>query len=384
MPTTPLKNAVYKSLLPFLAPGCGHNPVTEMTGHPVSYPNQYIRLLHRHHVLGSAALIGNAEQQALLFSKSDNPSHKAGLNTCFRVASITKLATAVLTLKLIDLQYLNPDLNLSYLFTAASEKKALDGITIRQLLSHTSGIIDPPFLEAYMTSGKPFDSFLPECRKYKPGDSFHYSNLGFGLIGCILEKILGMTVTGIFRDYLFSILEMNATLEGCSLNPEQIMPVTRILPYHKNTDIIVTELGSVPVADVNPLCHYGYTAGSMYTDILSLYKLLCIIKDNENSFLSRKSLSDMKMIHAYYGSLSPTLSYGLGLLIIKDPNLSAGTIYGHQGFAYGCADGAFWEDSTGNVMILLNGGCSEARYGRLGCANYDFLRWAFRKEIPSW
>jgi hypothetical protein len=44
----------------------------------------------------------------------------------------------------------------------------------------------------------------------------------------------------------------------------------------------------------------------------------------------------------------------------------------------------FWEDSTGNIMILLNGGCSEARYGRLGCANYDFLRWAFRKEIPSW
>lgn len=384
MPTTPLKNAAYKACLPFLAPGCGPDPVTEMTGHPLSYPIQYKSLLHRHHILGSAALIGNNEYQALLFSKSDNPPHRAVLGTFFRVASITKLATAVLTLKLIDDQVLDPDLDLSGLFAADSEKSALAGITLRHLLSHTSGIIDPPLLESYMTSRKPFDTFLAECRKFKPGESFHYSNLGFGLIGCIMERILGIPVTGIFRDLLFSPLEMNATLEGCSLDPRQIMPVTRILPYRKNADIIVTKLGSSPVSEANPLCHYGYTAGSMYTDILSLRKLLCVMKDKDGTFLSGNTLSAMKTVHASYGSISPSLSYGLGLLIISDPRLSAGPIYGHQGFAYGCADGAFWEASTGNVFIMLNGGCSEARYGRLGCANYDFLRWAFRKEIPSW
>ena len=74
----------------------------------------------------------------------------------------------------------------------------------------------------------------------------------------------------------------------------------------------------------------------------------------------------------------------LGVLRILDPAISGSLVYGHQGFAYGCADGAFWEADTGRIMITLNGGCSEARSGRLGLANRDFLRWAFRKELPSW
>ena len=56
----------------------------------------------------------------------------------------------------------------------------------------------------------------------------------------------------------------------------------------------------------------------------------------------------------------------------------------HQGFADGCADGAFFEETTGNIMITLNGGCSEARQGRLGLMNRDMLHYAFRKELPSW
>ena len=85
-----------------------------------------------------------------------------------------------------------------------------------------------------------------------------------------------------------------------------------------------------------------------------------------------------------YGPASPTLSYGHGLLIVDDRRISPKKILGHQGFAYGCGDGAFWEDETGRLIIFLNGGCSEARSGRLGSANRDFLTWAFRKELPSW
>ena len=92
----------------------------------------------------------------------------------------------------------------------------------------------------------------------------------------------------------------------------------------------------------------------------------------------------MLLEHASYGNFSQTLSYGLGLLRISDPVLSDGIIYGHQGFAYGCVDGAFWEESTGNILLSLNGGCSESRSGRFGTANLDLCRWAFRKELPVW
>ena len=162
------------------------------------------------------------------------------------------------------------------------------------------------------------------------------------------------------------------------------MPVVRVLPYHPGTTLTVTKLGRIPLDHPDPLRHYGHTAGSMYTDIASLKKMLACIRDGGVPLLSEESASLMKKQHAAYGAASPALFYGLGLLIIRDSALSPGRILGHQGFAYGCADGAFWEEDTGRMMIILNGGCSEARTGRLGLCNRDMLRWAFRKELPLW
>ncbi len=146
----------------------------------------------------------------------------------------------------------------------------------------------------------------------------------------------------------------------------------------------MTRLGSVPLENPDCLRHYGHTAGSMYTDARSMQNLLHAIMKDDSNILSDYARREMKKEHASYGKLSPTLSYGLGLLRIMDPKISDNIIYGHQGFAYGCADGAFWEENTGRMIIMLNGGCSEARSGRLGLANRDFMTWAFRKELPAW
>ena len=177
---------------------------------------------------------------------------------------------------------------------------------------------------------------------------------------------------------------MNATLEACFLPVDRIMPVTRVLPYRKGKDIRVTVLGSRPLLSPDPLRHYGHTAGSMYTDIFSLQNLLNVLILKGTDYLSERWKKEIRLEHASYGNLSPTLSYGLGLLRISDPALSDGMIFGHQGFAYGCVDGAFWEENTGFSVIMLNGGAGEARTGRLGLLNRDILRWAFRKELPVW
>lgn len=384
MPTTVLKNALYRAALPFCAPYCGKKPLSGLSGHELSYPGAYVRLIRKHHVLGSAAYLSSGNQSAIILTSSDNPSHKPSYDTFFRVASITKSATAALVMHLSDRGVMDINMPVSDLFASASVQKAFSGITLRHLLSHTSGIIDPPDLETSVEKGLPFTDLLQSSRCYAPGTSFHYSNFGFGLIGCVLEQVLQASVSTVFQEHLFSALDMNATLEGCSIPREKIMPVTRVLPYREGHDMIVTRLGSSRLTHPDPLRHYGHTAGSMYTDILSLYKLFSMLSGNYSSYLSSDSLDEMKSKHAVYGKLSPTLSYGLGLLRINDSYISDNIVYGHQGFAYGCADGAFWEEKTNHLLIFLNGGCSEARTGRLGIANRDFLHWAFRKEIPSW
>ena len=384
MPTTVFKNTLYRLALPFCAPGCGKNPISGLYGHDLNYTDAFVHLIRKHHVLGSATYLSSGSQSALLLTSSEDPFRRPLSDTFFRVASITKTATSALVMHLSDLGILDINMPLSDLFSSETEQKALSGITLRHLLSHTSGIIDPPGLEQSVENGIPFSDLLPASRCFIPGAKFHYSNLGFGLIGCILEQVMQIPLSAVFNQYLFSPLDMNATLEGCCIPRNKIMPVTRILPYHKGLEVIVTRLGSVGLTHPDPLRHYGHTAGSMYTDILSLSKLFKALYSDDGSYLSSSALEDMKAKHASYGSPSPTLSYGLGLLRINDPFLSDNTVYGHQGFAYGCADGAFWDDRTKHLLITLNGGCSEARKGRLGSANRDLLHWAFRKELPSW
>lgn len=384
MPTTRLKNVMYRILLPIFAPGCGKDPVSACSGHEIYHMGSYSKLIKKHHVLGSAAYLSSDNFSACIYTSSTDPTHHAYPETYFRVASITKIATSILVMRLSELGYVSLDAPISSFFHAENQQFIPNDISLHHLLSHTSGLMDPPNLEEKLENGIPFTRFLRSAQLFPSGESFHYSNLGFGLIGCILESVLSKPVGEIYKQYLFEPLHMNSTLEGCLLPPDSIMPVTRIFPWRKENDLILTKLGSKPLLQPDPLRHYGHTAGSLYTDIFSLVKLLHVLTEHNHHYLSNHSVSKMKQIYGSYGYVSPTLSYGLGLLRIDDPYISDSCVYGHQGFAYGCADGAFWEEGTGRLFVFLNGGCSEARLGRLGHANRDLLHWAFRKELPLW
>ena len=384
MPSTRIKNLAYRALLPLQAPVPDRNPISGISGHPLTARKELTRIIRRHHVLGGSLLVSSGNDHAAVLARCSKTGQAAASDSMFRVASITKTATAMLVLRLRDEGLVDLNAPVSGILPDSRNLPDLEDVTLMHLLSHTSGLSDPSGLEKMLESGLPFHDAVRNARFAKPGSSFRYSNLGFGLVGCVLEAVSGRPLGSLFKEKLFDPLGMNATMEGCQLKPETIMPVIRVLPYHPGSELTLTKLGKIPLDRPDPLRHYGHTAGSMYSDIASLHKMLCCIRDGGSPLISADSVSLMKQQHASYGALSPSLSYGLGLLMIRDPALSSGRILGHQGFAYGCADGAFWEEDTGRVMIILNGGCSEARDGRLGLCNRDMLRWAFRKELPQW
>ncbi len=383
MPSTKLKNILYRTALPFAAPSAGTDPLLPVSGHRINDLNGLSRIIRRHHMLGGSVLISDGKDFSLVFERPSSVRSPEA-DSYFRVASITKMATALLSLLLVHDGLLDPDETISHYLPESDGIPELDGVTLRHLLSHTSGLSDPPDLEKKLETGVPYRNAVSGSRFAAPGSVFRYSNLGFGLVGCMMEYVTGIPLGTLFSTRIFIPLGMNASIEGCTLPEEQIMPVVRILPYHPEKALTVTPLGRSPLIEPDPLRHYGHTAGSMYTDIRSLYRLLSCIRENGAPLVSSPGISVMKKIHASYGALSPSLSYGLGLLVINDSRLSPFPIMGHQGFAYGCADGAFWEEGTGRVMIILNSGCSEAREGRLGLCNRDMLRWSFQKELSSW
>lgn len=147
------------------------------------------------------------------------------LNSC----SISKFITAMLVLTLSDqaIVHLDEDVNdrltswniPTNLFT--SKKK----ITLRNLLSHQSGITDPPnSFEPYtLAKGLPKMSELlagntlycpvPIAATYKPESEFHYSDANFCIIEQLLEDITGKSFSQLLEEFIFQPLQMkNSTL----------------------------------------------------------------------------------------------------------------------------------------------------------------------------
>ena len=361
MPTSPMKNLVYRAALPFLAPR-GQADVKSLG---LSDVEGYQRILRRHHVMGSSLLLVDGQRQAAAWVG-------CGPETLFRVASITKMATALVVLRLCGEGLLALDQPVAELLPEAHP--ALEGVTVRHLLCHTSGLRDGS--DGVLLRGGTYPEALR--RGSEPGEAMVYCNLGFGLLGCLIEYVTGQGVDQVFQERLFGPLGMRATLDGSSLDEEQVMSITRVLPYRAGQAIKVTELGRRPLGGPDPLRHFGHTAGAMYTDAASLSKLLRAVEPG--NFLPMPLLKEMRARQA----ATPTRVYGLGLVLLDRPELSPRRLLGHQGFAYGCVDGAFVEEGTGRQVIFLNGGASEARAGRLGLVNRDVLRWALNEEMPSW
>ena len=211
-----------------------------------------------------------------------------------------------------------------------------------------------------------------------------------GLLGSLIETVTGECLEAVYQREVFVPLEMNATLDVTQADKEHTLPISRVLPYRAKRawQVEAAAEKSRPLAQPDPLHHFGYAAGSLYTDAASLdHFLTMLVQHGEyqgQCYLSSASIDAMTTAHASYGSIAPTLAYGLGLLLINDPALSPRRILGHQGFAYGCVNGAFYEEGTGRRVILLNGGASEARMGRLGRINRDILRWALREDNDAW
>ena len=207
--------------------------------------------------------------------------------------------------------------------------------------------------------------------------------------GCLMESVTGQSLETVFQQKLFQPLGIEATLDASTLEESRIMPIARVLPYRQGQDITITSLGRKSIAQPDPARHFGHTAGAMYTNCASLSNLMLIIANNGTykgkQYFSPDLIRQMKTQHGYTGAAAaPDRRYGLGLVILDRPDISPRKLCGHQGFAYGCVDGAFIEEGTGRQVIFLNGGCSEAREGRLGLSNKALLQWALQKELPAW
>ena len=135
-------------------------------------------------------------------------------DTKFRLGSVTKQFTAVAIMVLSERGLVDLDAPVkTYLPDAPA---AWDGVTVRHLLTHTSGV--PSFTdfddyEASKTRPATVDSLIARFRDrpldFQPGEGWAYSNSGYVVLTAIVEKTSGKSYTGFVTETLFQPLGMS-------------------------------------------------------------------------------------------------------------------------------------------------------------------------------
>ena len=145
--------------------------------------------------------------------------------TKYDIASLTKVvATTTLVAKLVEGDFPVPlDLDAKverYLpewsgnaQESAQQKEWRSSVTVRHLLTHTSGL--PPFKEYWRTSKGKQDTLsriFAEPLEYQPGTKEVYSDLGIILMAEIVERLTGRTLDELANTYIFDPLKMSNTM----------------------------------------------------------------------------------------------------------------------------------------------------------------------------
>jgi CubicO group peptidase (beta-lactamase class C family) len=133
----------------------------------------------------------------------------------FELASVSKQFTAMIIMLLKEKGLLNYDDSVTKYLEIPYK-----GITIRNLLTHTSGLPDyQAIMDQYWDKSKVAGN--PDCieylnkyappKRFEPGEKYEYSNTGYMLLASIAEKASGKDFIDMCRKWIFRKLKMKST-----------------------------------------------------------------------------------------------------------------------------------------------------------------------------
>ncbi len=176
------------------------------------------------------------EKDNILFQKGygyANEQYKImnEVNTKYKIGSYTKHFTAAAILKLYESGQIELEDNIKKYIP---EYMHSEGITIHQLLSHTSGIPEHTNFEEYRTSESvSFDIIIYRINKreldFKSGDRAEYSNTNYVLLAKIVEIVSGMDIEAFYHEYMFKPAGLENT--GVSRNEDIISDLAQGYSY---------------------------------------------------------------------------------------------------------------------------------------------------------
>lgn len=188
-------------------------------------------------------------------------------DTKFRLGSITKQFTSMVIMQLVAEGKIKLDDKITA-YLPDYRKDTGDKVTVRHLLTHTSGIPSYTSMPGFFqnVSRNPFavDAFIKQYAsgdlEFEPGSKFVYDNSGYFLLGAIIEKVTGQTYEQTVRERIF---------EPLGMKDSGYDRWNTVLPK-RATGYQLTPNGyeTAPYLDMS----IPYAAGSLYSTVDDLFK----------------------------------------------------------------------------------------------------------------
>ncbi|GGI56959.1 serine hydrolase domain-containing protein [Winogradskyella haliclonae] len=260
-------------------------------------------------------------------------------NTIFDIGSVTKQFTAAGILKLEMQGKLSVEDKVGKYFNNVPDDKK--DITIHHLLTHSSGLLsgigddyDAITTDDFIT--KAFNLKLT----FKPGDDYNYSNVGYSLLGMIIEKVSGKT----YEEYLYSNLWKPAQMEQTGYTRPNFLSTDVAIGYNKKGNA-QGKPNALPWDTDAPYWHLKANGGIL-SSAKDMYKWHQVLKTEK--VLSKNAIE--KYFKPYVKEGKAQSFYAYGWAIYKT---SRGTTLAAHNGGNGIFFADFWRYLDDDMTIIL-------------------------------
>jgi len=283
----------------------------------------------------------------------ERPEIPAGADSIYRIASITKIITGITIMRLVEQDILELDtLVKKYVpWLTLSRPDAVEQMTLRHLLSHTSGLPveytpDGPREESALEHSLMEELPAAQMKTFPVENVYLYSNLGIRLASYIAQIKTEKHFSALAQEYVLNPLNMDRTT--FDLRVAATYPIS--LPHEE------TSTGDLKVFHKIKENAARLAAGGLYSNTTDLCKLARFllnngVTDTGEHLLSPDSIQQMFTPHGS-NPAQDRESYGLTMTLRK---YKEDYLRGHCGSAPPYATSLFVDQASGyGVVTLMN------------------------------
>jgi len=300
--------------------------------------------MKKQHIPGlSLAVVKNGEREKVAGYGLGNVEWNTPVrpDTIFQIQSVTKTFTASAVMLLVEDEKVGLDDKITKYFSDLP--KNWEGITVRHLLNHTSGIkdfINEPTVDMRreIQPEDVIESLREKPLNFPPGGKYAYSNTGYHLLGMIIQKVTGQSWDEFVRERILEPLGMSDT---------RVVSLSEIITNRASG--YAWEQGRLQNGHFIAPTILGYAGGGFRSTVLDLAKWDAALYDEK--ILKQSSLELMWTTAELNDGSKSTYGFGWGLTRLQGHRLISHTGSHATGFKSVLA--RFVDDKL-TVIILTN------------------------------